>query len=109
MYIHMYMYMYVHALHIPLPMCCQGHCVANLLALLELMSPRHYQVLRASFGAAFELEVGTYSHVCVHFHYLCPCCVRQQEFILHTFTAFCELVALDLYSNDWTILKLLGN
>jgi hypothetical protein len=64
-----------------------GHCVANMLALLELMSPRHYQVLRASFKTASDLE----------------------EFILHTFTAFCELVALDLYNNDWTILKLQGN
>ena len=42
-------------------MCSQGHCVANMLALLELMSPVHYQVLRASFGTAADLEV-SYIH-----------------------------------------------
>ena len=41
---------------------CQGHCVANMLALLELMTPRHYQVLRASFETAADLEVSSHTH-----------------------------------------------
>ena len=43
------------------PSSLQGHCVANMLALLELMSPRHYQVLRASFNTAADLEVSPLS------------------------------------------------
>ncbi len=43
--------------HPPLTSPPQGHCVAALVALLELMSPRHYQMLRQTFTNASELEV----------------------------------------------------
>ena len=49
----------------------QGHCVANMLALLELMSPRHYQVLRASFETAAELEVHTHTHCMILWRFYC--------------------------------------
>ena len=38
----------------------QGHCVAALMALLELMSPRHYQMIRQTFAKASDLEVSTH-------------------------------------------------
>lgn len=68
----------------------QGHCVVVLMAMLEQMTPRHYQQLRLSL---MDTTNNTNS-------------VDLQEFILCTFNAFCELVALNLYSNDWTVLKL---
>lgn len=64
-----------------------GLCVSVLMALFEHMTPRHYQMFRQTFTNASELE----------------------EFILCTFNAFCELVALNLYPTDWSALKLLQN
>ena len=34
----------------------QGHCVAVLMALLELMTPKHYQILRLSLMNSTDNE-----------------------------------------------------
>ena len=51
--------------------------------------------------------MGTHTHTHTLTGGLAVCLL--QEFILRTFNAFCELVALNLYNTDWSILKLLGN
>ncbi|XP_064383161.1 dedicator of cytokinesis protein 1-like [Halichondria panicea] len=66
-----------------------GHCVVVLMAVLEQMTPRHYQQLRLSLMDTSNTES-----------------VDLGEFILCTFNAFCELAALNLYANVWTVLKL---
>lgn len=68
-----------------------GHCVSVIMALFELMAPKHYNQLRNS------LVQGNIPNI------------NLEEFILCTFNAFCELAALSLYAADWSALKLLLN
>ena len=91
------------------------------MAVLEQMTPRHYQQLRLSLMDTSEsVDLGVRAVLlCVssrlkrvqslsfyHLRALSNYCIFLQEFILCTFNAFSELAALNLYANVWTVLKL---
>lgn len=68
-----------------------GYCVSVIMAMFELMAPKHYHLLRNGLASGQIPNIDL------------------EEFILCTFNAFCELAALNLYAADWTALKLLQN
>uniref|UniRef100_A0A8C3AU49 Dedicator of cytokinesis 4b n=1 Tax=Cyclopterus lumpus TaxID=8103 RepID=A0A8C3AU49_CYCLU len=63
---------------------CQGEFVACLLALLRQMSDRHYQQLLQAFSSKDNLR----------------------DFLLQIFTVFRILIRPEMFSKDWTVMRL---
>ena len=85
--------------------------MSNLMALTELMTPWHLNMLMNECEVKEDREVSQghctyeYSNLIVM---VCVVCV--QEFIHFTFHAYSELISLHhLYPTDWTALRLLHN
>uniref|UniRef100_A0A8C3AW02 Dedicator of cytokinesis 4b n=1 Tax=Cyclopterus lumpus TaxID=8103 RepID=A0A8C3AW02_CYCLU len=66
---------------------CQGEFVACLLALLRQMSDRHYQQLLQAFSSKDNLR----------------------DFLLQIFTVFRILIRPEMFSKDWTVMRLVTN